>query len=163
MLSDLHYAVKWSASIERYDLKKKLPHADGSIDFVYSSHFLEHLPVQLARQLMKEVFRVLRPGGVARIVVPDLAFGARQYLNAIQENPNAADAATAFLEWLQLARTGVRDSHYWMYDAHSLSAMLEEIGFTSVVVCQYRIGRVPDCDILDNRPEDSLHLEAEKP
>jgi len=45
----------------------------------------------------------------------------------------------------------------------SLSAMLEEIGFTRMVVCQYRSGRVPDCDILDNRPEDSLHLEAEKP
>ena len=163
ILSDLHYAVNWSTSITSYDLKKRLPHSDGSIDYVYTSHFLEHLPLQFARQLIKEVFRVLRPGGVARIVVPDLAVGARRYLNAIQENPSDARAATAFLEWLQLSRTGIRDPHCWMYDVPSLSALLEEIGFTSVVVCQYRSGRVPDCDILDNRPEDSLHLEAEKP
>src|SRR6266849_2977854 len=93
ILSDLHYAVNWSASITSYDLKKRLPHSDGSIDYVYTSHFLEHLPLQFARRLIKEVFRVLRPGGVARIVVPDLAVGARQYLNAIQENPNDAHAA----------------------------------------------------------------------
>ena len=36
-------------------------------------------------------------------------------------------------------------------------------GFVNVTVCDFGEGRVPDCDILDNRPEDSLHLEAEKP
>ncbi len=163
ILSDSQFAVEWPASITSRDLRKKLPYSDGSIDFVYTSHFLEHLPLQLARQLIEEVFRVLRSGGVARIVVPDLAAGAREYLNAIQKDPSDGNAANNFLEWLQLGRPGIRDPHCWMYDAPSLSAMLAEIGFTSVVVCQYRSGRVPDCDILDNRPEDSLHLEAEKP
>src|SRR5215813_6484794 len=103
ILSDFHYAVNWPTSITSYDLKKRLPHSDGSIDYVYSSHFLEHLPLQSARRLIKEMFRVLKPGGVARIVVPDLAVGTRRYLNAIQESPNDPRAATAFLEWLQLS------------------------------------------------------------
>ena len=97
------------------------------------------------------------------MVVPDLAAGARQYVAAMQSNPNDAKAAPEFLNWLQLSRTGVRDPHLWMYDAASLTAMLSECGFANAVVCEYQKGRVPDCDILDNRPEESLYLEAEKP
>jgi hypothetical protein len=50
-----------------------------------------------------------------------------------------------------------------MYDAPSLTAMLSEAGFTNVTVCKFRQGRVPDCETLDNRPEDSIHIEADKP
>jgi predicted SAM-dependent methyltransferase len=155
--------VAWSTSIASFDLRKKLPIADASLDYAYTSHFLEHLPLQLARQLMREVFRVLRPGGVARIVVPDLALGSRQYLDALERDPNDPNAAPAFLNWLQLGRTSVRDPHCWMYDAPSMGAMLKEIGFANVTVCQYRTGRVPDCEVLDNRPDESLYIEAEKP
>lgn len=162
ILSDLHYDVAWSGSIVSYDLRKELPLGNGSIDYAYTSHFLEHLPLQVARQLIKEIFRVLRPGGIVRIVVPDLAVGASHYLEALQQNPNDPNAAPEFLKWLQLGRIGVRDPHCWMYDAPSLSSMLREFGFTNVAVCQYRTGRVPDCEILDNRRDESLHIEAEK-
>ena len=42
-------------------------------DLVYSSHLLEHLPFDFAPEFLKEHYRVLKPGGVIRIVVPDLA------------------------------------------------------------------------------------------
>jgi predicted SAM-dependent methyltransferase len=112
---------------------------------------------------MTEAFRILRPGGVVRVVVPDLAIGARKYLKALEENPNDENAAPVFLNWLQLCRTEVRDPHRWIYDAPSLSAMLREIGFIEVGVCDYRVGRVPDCETLDNRPDESVHIEAQKP
>jgi SAM-dependent methyltransferase len=159
----MHYAVKWSASIKSYDLKKKLPHADGSIDYVYTSHFLEHLSRDDAGKLIREAFRVLKPGGLVRVVVPDLAIGASHYVATVQSNPNDAKAAPEFLDWLQLSRPGARDPHLWMYDAPSLTAVLSECGFINAVVCEHKQGRVPDCDILDNRSEDSLHLEAAKP
>lgn len=163
ILSDHHYSVKWPASIETYDVRKKLPFADSSIDYVYTSHFLEHISYADAHRLVKEIFRLLKPCGVVRIVVPDLAIGARQYLAAMEANPKNAKAAPDFLNWLQLVDSGVRGRHLWMYDAPSLSAMLEGVGFIHPVVCGYQKGRVPDCDILDNRPEESLYLEAEKP
>lgn len=161
ILSDLHYRINWSKTIEIHDLKKRLPYADSTIDYVYTSHFLEHHALVDARRLIAEVFRILKPGGVARIVVPDLALGARLYLNALESND--PKAAPEFLSWMQLSRQGVRDPLLWMYDAPSLGAMLTETGFTRVSVCAFKQGRVPDCDILDNRPEDSLHIEAEKP
>ena len=163
VLSDFHHSVNWASSIKIYNLKKGLPYLDSSIDYVYTSHLLEHLKLRDAQRLIKEAFRGLKPGGVIRIVVPDLTIGAREYLAAIEANPNDAKAALDFLSWLQLSRPGVRDPHLWMYDAPSLGAMLGEAGFINITVCEYRRGRVPDCEILDNHIDDSLRLEAEKP
>src|ERR1044071_1839828 len=163
ILSDRHYKVKWADSIKIHNLKKRLPYLDSSIDYVYTCHFLEHLALVDAQRFIREVFRILKPRGIVRIVVPDLALGARQYLAALEADPQDAKAAQDFLNWLQLNRTGVRDPHLWMYDAPSLTAMLYGAGFTNVTVCQFKQGRVPDCETLDNRPEDSIHLEAEKP
>jgi predicted SAM-dependent methyltransferase len=163
VLSDHHYSVPWPSSIELRDLRKPLPYPDSSVDYVYTSHFLEHLSRKDGSRLIGEVFRVLKPRGLARTVVPDLEVGARTYVAAMQSNPKDASAAAEFLNWLQLSRLGVRDPHLWMYDAPSLTAMLAQCGFINITVCEFRRGKMPDCDILDNRPEDSLHLEAEKP
>lgn len=163
VLSDNHYRVEWPDSILIHDVRRELPFAASSIDYVYTSHFLEHNSLEDARKIVSNVFRVLKPGGVLRVVVPDLTIGARHYLDALQMNPTDAEAAREFLDWMQLGKPGVRDPHLWMYDAPSLSSVLVESGFVNVTVCEYKKGRVPDCDILDNRPEDSLHIEAEKP
>lgn len=163
LLSDHHYAVKWPASVKYHNLKRRLPYPDRSIDYVYTSHFLEHLSQNDAQRLIAEAYRVLKSGGLIRIVVPDIALSARKYVAAIKANPNDANAATEFLNSLQLGWHKARDPHLWMYDAPSLTGLLTGHGFINTVVCEYRSGRVPDCDTLDNRPEDSLHLEAEKP
>ena len=163
ILSDRHYQVKWDRSILVHDVKNGLTFPDSSIDFVYMSHFLEHHYLRDAQQLIADVFRILKTGGVLRVVVPDLSIGARRYLQAISQSSADSKAANQFLEWLQLGRPGDRDPHLWMYDAASLSAMLVEHGFGNVVVCRFQQGRVPDCDTLDNRPDDSVYIEAEKP
>ena len=162
ILSDRLYHVEWADSILIHDVRKKLPFADLSVDYVYTSHFLEHNSLTAAKRLIDDVYRVLRIGGVLRIVVPDLEIGARRYLNALEKNPPDTGAAPEFLHWLQLSRPGDRDPHLWMYDGPSLTALLREHGFANVVVCRFKEGRVPDCDVLDNRPDDSLYLEAEK-
>jgi len=162
-LSEGHYNIKWPASIEIHDLTRKLPYPDHHIDYVYTSHFIEHLERSEAEQLLREVFRVLKPCGIVRIVVPDLAIGVRQYVEAIGSNPEDADAAPRFLSWLQLGTSRTRSPHRWMYDAPSLKRILKAVGFDDIAACEYRQGRVPDCEILDSRPEDSLHIEAAKP
>jgi predicted SAM-dependent methyltransferase len=163
LLSDNHYNVPWPKSIVIHDLRRKLPFQDATIDFVYASHVLEHLRQDDAQKLIQDVYRVLRPGGLTRIVVPDLAFGAQRYLDALQADPGNSQAASDFLNSLQLREPGHRNPHLWMYDTPSLKSLLTEVGFIHVAVCKHKHGRVPDSDILDNRPEGSLHMEAEKP
>lgn len=163
VLSDQHYAVQWPKGVILHDLTRRLPFADNSIDYVYASHVLEHLSQANARRLLLDIHRVLRPGGLLRLVVPDLSFGARRYVEALQANPADGSAASGFLSWMQLSRPGDRDPHLWMYDGASLGAELVTAGFANVAVCEHKQGRMPDCQVLDNRPGESLHIEGEKP
>lgn len=54
-----------------HDLLKPLPFDSGCFDLVYSSHFLEHLPRTHVQGFLLECLRVLKPGGVIRLVLPD--------------------------------------------------------------------------------------------
>lgn len=69
-----------SSAVRQANLLDRLPLADESASLVYSSHFLEHAPRALVAGLLQECLRVLKPGGVVRLVVPDLENLAREYL-----------------------------------------------------------------------------------
>jgi len=136
-----------------HDLSRSLPFADGSVDFLYSSHFLEHLYRKDARHLLEESFRVLKPGGVARISIPDLEYAVSLYGKGEKER-----MLTAYFF------VDDDDSYYarhkYMYDYEMIAAILGEIGFRDVCRCGFRQGRVPDLDLLDNREDESLFVEA---
>lgn len=63
------------------DLRRGLPLAANAADACYSSHVLEHLTRAEADPFIAEQFRVLRPNGVIRVVVPDLEVMCRDYLD----------------------------------------------------------------------------------
>lgn len=77
---DFHAA---SADVLAYDLRLGIPFADDSFDVVYHSHVLEHFSRSQAVFFLRECFRVLRPGGLLRMAVPDLENIARAYLAAL--------------------------------------------------------------------------------
>lgn len=69
-----------SRGVRAVNLLKGLPVASESFSVVYSSHFFEHIPRALVPDFLNECFRVLRPGGVLRLVLPDLQEMTRTYL-----------------------------------------------------------------------------------
>ncbi len=71
-------------SVQRYDLLQPLPFAPESFSVVYHSHLLEHLPRERALPFIRECFRVLIPGGILRVVVPDLETIVRLYLENLR-------------------------------------------------------------------------------
>jgi SAM-dependent methyltransferase len=77
------------------DLRDGIPYPDESFDVVYHSNFLEHLDRSDAEEMLRECRRVLRSGGLLRVVVPDLEVQARAYLGALEAGrsgePGAAD------------------------------------------------------------------------
>lgn len=89
--------------VRRLDARKPLPFADGEVDAVYHSHVLEHLTTGEAAGLLAECFRVLRPGGVVRVVVPDLEGIARAYLDALAIAEGGGDAT--LYEWCRMEMT----------------------------------------------------------
>jgi predicted SAM-dependent methyltransferase len=59
------------------DLRRPLPFPNASVSVAYCSHTLEHLFPEDAISLLREIHRVLGPGGVARVVVPDVKYAFR--------------------------------------------------------------------------------------
>ena len=118
------------------------------------SHFFEHITRADAESLLAEALRVLQPGGVIRIAVPDLAWLFSEYergaKRAVVDGIFDADGSGEYAR------------HRHMYDEELLGELLAGAGFTAVERCRFREGRVPDLDVLDNR-EGSLVMEAARP
>lgn len=92
--------VPASPEVESLDSRLHLPFADGTVDLAYSSHMLEHLSRDDARSFVQECFRVLRPGGIARIVVPDLEGIVRSYLRELEAAVAGDASADVRREWM---------------------------------------------------------------
>jgi len=124
-----------------------LPFTNGQCRFVFLSHLLEHLfyPTD-ASALLEEIYRILQPGGVVRIVVPDI----EQCLRAYQEGSNeffekrvehwgAGDGnATRLEHFLSYAGAGpdpawLFEAHKFGYDFETLERALQRAGFKSII------------------------------
>jgi SAM-dependent methyltransferase len=91
--------VSWSASITIHDLRKRFPWKDGAFEAVYASHTLEHVHLNEARGVLRECFRVLKPGGVCRMVVPDLEHQVRLCYGEDAQRNGAAGAGEEGGDW----------------------------------------------------------------
>lgn len=84
-----------------YDIRPGLPFHDGTFAVVYHSHILEHLSPEHGEKMLRECYRVLKPGGILRVVVPDLEMAARLYLGSLEEVLAQPDQTVAIehYEW----------------------------------------------------------------
>ena len=139
---------RFNSAIRVGDVLKGLPVEDGTATAVFSSHVLEHLSRADAISATKEVFRILRPGGVFRCVVPDLQTRAQQYLEQYDE---LDEPAAWFLDSTLLGRRSrprgqfkrvatallSTTEHKWMWDFRSLSHVLIQCGFEATRRVEY--------------------------
>lgn len=72
-----------SDKVMKADLSKRLAFPDNFFDCIYTSHFLEHVPKSQSASLLGECYRVLKPNGQIRIVVPDFENIVREYIRNI--------------------------------------------------------------------------------
>jgi SAM-dependent methyltransferase len=83
-------------------LRERLPFKEGQFDAVYHSHVLEHLPHSQALPFLRECHRVLAPGGILRVVVPDLEMIARLYLKYLEGGLAGDPMAARRYDWMVL-------------------------------------------------------------
>jgi SAM-dependent methyltransferase len=111
-----------------WNLARPLPLQDGSVEAIFHEHLLEHLTLEEGLAFCRECHRLLRPGGVLRIGVPDAGAAARSYA----EDPGA------FLEearpgrptaMLALQELFYYPGHRTMYDFQTLALLLRAAGF----------------------------------
>lgn len=160
-----------SDNIMVHNLKKRLPFQDKSVDAVFFSHVLEHIDRQDAPGFLAEIKRVLKPGGIVRIVVPDLEKICRDYLSHVSksdsdpEEPRVHDFYVAaiieqsvrreafgstqqkpirrFFENALLGDARNRgETHQWMYDRINLAELLRHVNFAAPRVLAYNESRI---------------------
>ena len=159
----------WPRGIVCRDVRAGLGVTPHSVSAIYSSHFIEHLKRDEALRFLRECHAALEPGGVCRIVTPDLRALIDDYLKAA---PASRDAAETFMRASLLAEPNgshVRgllawyrqrtqfDAHKWLYDAGSLCALFEEAGFSDPAPKRYLESRIPT-DVL-GRVEQQSRIE----
>lgn len=81
------------------DLRHGIPFAGNTADVVYCSQLLEHLEHKEALPFVQEIYRVLKPGGILRLVVPDLEKAASRYLAALLAVRSGEKDAKERHEW----------------------------------------------------------------
>jgi predicted SAM-dependent methyltransferase len=126
------------------DATKTFPMRDNSFDFVFSEHMIEHITYSSGRNMIRECFRVLKPGGVVRITTPSLGFLLRIM------SPDRSEFEQRYLEWAII--NGVPEApiasnafflnhfmrawgHTFIYDRDTLRLVLTRAGFLNVKEC----------------------------
>ena len=108
--------------------------AVGSVNLIYACHVLEHFGRHEYMSVLREWFRVLRPGGVLRLSVPDFAKSVNLYLD---DKPS-----TGGMEALWGALVGGQDNeldfHKIVFDRETLENSLIEAGFASTRLWDWR-------------------------
>jgi predicted SAM-dependent methyltransferase len=92
--------VSHGPDVAARDLSLGIPFADERFDAVYHSHLLEHFPRDKAGGFLRECLRVLAPGGVLRVAVPDLEVLAKLYLTELHHAQRGDEAAQARYDWI---------------------------------------------------------------
>ncbi len=118
--------------------------ADGSVRRAFCSHSLEHMPIEAARRLIADCRRVLQPGGVLRLVLPD----CEKFVRAWREGDAAFYAGNRFLaphfssELDCLRHMGgspksfeqpSKIGHWFFWDRYSLTWLLVLCGFERII------------------------------
>ena len=138
-----------------HDLTHSIPFEDNSVDYIFSSHFLEHLYNKDAQNLLSEALRVLKSKGKIRLSVPDLEYAIKMY-----KNGKKLDMLNNY--FFVEHDNNYYSRHKYMYDFELLSKMFKNAGFENIKRFKFREGSLPELERLDNRPEDSLFIEASK-
>ena len=139
--------------LKHVNLTRPLPFKDGSVIAFFSSHVMEHLFFDEVEKLITEMYRCLVPGGVCRVVVPDL--------ERIMERYDGTDPRLFFTELSEAkTRSSVKITHHSAFTGPLLVEMFKKAGFCEATLLKYRVGRCPDIEMLDNRPDESLFFEA---
>ncbi len=132
-----------------YDLRLGLPLEENSCSFIYSSHFFEHLEYEDALRLLRDCYRVLRPGGIFRACLPNFKGLFEAYLrgdhaymdmvNVLDVYPEIEPGTEMLVDYVNY---GAYDhgAHKWIMDFDKVSVLLSRIGYGTVAESSFQEG-----------------------
>ena len=163
------FRVDWDPRIHIHDLTKPLPWKDETVDVCYTSHTVEHMSRAEGASLVREAFRILKPGGVLRVIVPDI----RPLIERYRSGQVPADRVLEELGVLYGAdKHGLRKvlapltefPHKCMYDLPAMTQLLQRSGFEARERAAFdsEIADIRSIE-LENRTFEAVIVEGKKP
>lgn len=157
--------IKQNRSINHTsDIRVGLGLLSDSIDYAVTIHALPEIPYAELIPVLEELRRVLKPGGVLRVAVPDLDKGIQAYQQGKkayfpipdEDMKSLGGKFALHLIWYGYTRS------VFTYDF--IEELLRRSGFRDVTRCEFlqTVSRHPDIVQLDNRERESLFVEATK-
>jgi predicted SAM-dependent methyltransferase len=122
----LHFDIRALPNVDVVGNAKELPFKDNSFEEVFSRFFLEHMNRKDAILSVKEMFRVLKSNGRIELIVPNLKYFCKLFVEEKgQKKEWALNKIYGFENYPE-------DHHFFGYDAETLSAVLQNAGFVNV-------------------------------
>ena len=126
------------------DATSRWPLEDGAVSYVYADNVIEHIPLAAGRAMLAEAYRCLQPGGVIRLITPDIRTHVEMYLAGEQSLDSAAgrhyrDMGLVVEHPIDLVRIPIGSfGHHsgYVYDFATLDEELKRAGFHSTVRCE---------------------------
>lgn len=128
------------------DARRRLNFSTGSVDYIYSSHMLEHLFRDEAEIFLKECLRILKKDGKIRMCIPD--WDSFRLKNSFENSGFAKN------------KKQMKISHKWLWTNTELKQVLSDIGFDNIIECEFQKGNFPDIERIELRK--GLILQAQK-
>ncbi len=147
-MADIYCNLLWS-----------LPFAEDSVDFAYFALAIEHFERRHVPLMLREIRRVLRPGGVLRVVTLDMEAYIQAYVardraffdGQAEQWPWTRELRTPLEHILSWAGTSRAPGHFfehkWAYDFETLALTLRDAGFSRIERSVYMGSRHPELKI----------------
>lgn len=162
---------QWRPNLDLcWDITKGIPINDNEIKGIYTEHCLEHITFYSCQKVINDFFRILQPGGVVRIIVPnaelyiDLYTKSKKEINVKFPYVTGQDIENGFTPMMSVNRVFRDHEHLFAYDHETLSMMLSKAGFSNITKASFMQGR-DNTLLLDSKTRkiESLYIEGSKP
>ena len=122
------------------DATEPFPFPSEVFDYIYSEHVIEHIPEAGGATLIRESFRVLKPGGKLRLSTPDINFliglmkpdisdTEQRYVRFAGYPTQGSDGPTPLSVFNMFMRQW---GHTFIYDEATLAESMRAVGFVDV-------------------------------
>lgn len=166
--------TEFSRQTVHANLLKRFPWPDDSIDGIYMGEILEHFTKSEGETVLRECYRVLKPGAPIRVRVPDFVQYCESYLGefrAVQQR-DRSQWDESHDRWVKMFFDDIcvrppgwfrsyGHFHKWMYDEVTLQLLMQGVGFQEVQRRRLHDSRLPGVEEVESR--ELLVVEAIKP
>jgi predicted SAM-dependent methyltransferase len=161
-------------NVQYGDITEGLPGIkDGTVSGAYCSHVLEHMSLEHFRIALRNTYKMLKPGGIFRIIMPDLEVLIRDYINDkdVKKDPEAS--ITLIKRMMMGVEVRPRNvmavtkhlfgylEHLWLWDWESTEKELRDAGFTNIRRCEFNDSADPMFKLVENKKRWELVVKFE--